>query len=134
MASGALPFSPAAWAFLFGILQFPVAVVAPDLERLAGVSAGGALASLLYASAAVVASVRVLLATKGNGGVGGAEVATESGRSAASSSSSSAWQVLDACSTILFAFGGHFVSFLFLFLFFGRGKRGGEEEDKKKKR
>jgi len=137
MASGALPFSPAAWAFLFGILQFPVAVVAPDLERLAGVSAGGALASLLYASAAVVASVRVLLATKGNGGVGGAEVATERGRSAASSSSSSAWQVLDACSTILFAFGGHFVScfvsFSFLWAREARGRRRRQKEKETKK-
>lgn len=95
--------SPAAWSFLFGIIQFPVAVVAPDLERLAGVSAGGALASLLYATAAVVASVRVFVMTKNNGGETAGPISPSEG------SSPSPWRVLDASSTMLFAFGGHFV-------------------------
>ena len=97
--------SPAAWSFLFGAAQFPIALAAPDLERLAGVSAGGALASLLYASAAVAASARVLLlpATKGGGG-GPLSPPSGSGEGI-----SSPWRALDAASTILFAFGGHFV-------------------------
>ena len=97
--------SPAAWSFLFGAAQFPIALAAPDLERLAGVSAGGALASLLYASAAVAASARVLLlpATKGGGG-GPLSPPSGSGEGI-----SSPWHALDAASTILFAFGGHFV-------------------------
>ena len=100
--------SPAAWALLFGLAQYPVSLAAPRLEELAGVSAGGALASLLYASAAVVASARVLSMAAGNGGGGGGTLPppeSEDGEG----SSSSPWRVLDAASTILFAFGGHFV-------------------------
>ena len=104
--------SRALWSFLFGVAQYPLAVVAPDLERLADVSAGGALASLLYASAAVAASARVVVsAAKGGGGGGGGGATAPPPRDTGSSPSSSSpvWSALDAVSTILFAFGGHFV-------------------------
>lgn len=114
----------ALWALAFGVAQFPVAVVAPDLERLAGVSAGGAMASALYASAAVAASARALLMAKGgvsssSGGMGG--LRSEGGGSGQvvviddvstrgmTTTTASLWSSLDAVSTILFAFGGHFV-------------------------
>lgn len=107
LTGGGLGLSPAAWALLFGLAQFPVAVAAPDLERLAGVSAGGALASLLYASAAVAASARVLLlaaarsAGEGGGG-GGAGSLSPPENSPSAPLPSSPWRVLDAASTILF--------------------------------